>query len=113
MRSSLQFILLLFLFCITAFMCMVAAGGILILEDYDNLAVYISLLTFVLGKWTGLAGALFYGPEQININNEDEDEPCCLSCLPYTITKRRPVSSSRGRSRARNSTHHVHAEEMA
>lgn len=60
MRSSLQFVLLLFLFLITLIMCAVGAGGILLLRDYDNLAVYVSLLTFVLGKWTGLTGAIFY-----------------------------------------------------
>ena len=60
MRSSLQFVLLLFLFLITMIMCAVGAGGILLLRDYENLAVYVSLLTFVLGKWTGLAGAVFY-----------------------------------------------------
>lgn len=41
-------------------MCGVGAAGILVLRDTANLAVYVSLLTFVLGKWTGMAGVVLY-----------------------------------------------------
>jgi hypothetical protein len=78
--------MLLFLFLITITMCLVGVGGILILRDYDNLAVYVSLLTFVLGKWTGLTGAIFY----------DKSNNSSLPCLtvPYIDQPRNDTSDT-------------------
>lgn len=67
MLVRIQVLILFMLFFISATACATSFFGLVVLKDSANVATYASMLAFVIGKWTGLAGAALF-------NNSPEKE---------------------------------------